>query len=373
MKKQRKPLICNIMLGRRRGGLEQCFIDYCRALKNTHEFLVCAIVDERCEYIDQLEKYEIPYRALKVRGIWDLLSRFQMRKTLLGIRPDATICHGNRALSLVPSSIENIIYVTHNDSWKRIHKADHFFAITTTMQDRLMRLGVEKHNVWLMPNMLDFTRKSLDKNWHQPVRIGTLGRFVPKKGFEIFLMALTELRFRGIPFQAILGGHGPLFSELAQMLKTQDLQEHVKMPGWIVDKEKFFDDIDIFCLPSHEEPFGLVMLEAMARKKAIVATLTDGPRDVLKNRETALLTPIGDHQKLFQSLEELTQNPTLARRLASHAYSLFRSQYTLEAGSKRLGKTLRKILDASHTISKKSERQPWRQRLLFTRRKSPPR
>ena len=54
-------------------------------------------------------------------------------------------------------------------------------------------------------------------------------------------------------------------------------------PGWVDDKPAFFAGIDVFCLPSHHEPFGIVLIEAMAQAMPIVATDSEGPSEILRD------------------------------------------------------------------------------------------
>lgn len=354
------PLILNMMLGRGRGGIEQCFIDYCRMLHDM-PVRVLAVVDPRSPYISDLIRYGIPYRTVRVNGLWDIWAYVKLYYFCKQVQPQAIICHGNRALAFAPSRLSTIINVCHNYLVKRIHKVDHFFAITNSMRDYLIKLGVARKKIYVLPNVYDFTRASLDKSWHTPVTIGTLGRFVHKKGYDVFIRALAILRQKGLPFQAILAGDGPLRGELESLSLQSHLGNQFVIQGWVQDKDAFFDSIDIFCLPSREEPFGITLLEAMARKKAIVATNTDGPRHIFDHEADALLIDCDQPTQLADALQKLLLKTKVGQKLAQAAYKKFRKDFTLQAGTERLMEVLfNDIFPKSQNVSQRNTGRPRR-------------
>lgn len=362
------PLIAIMMLGRGRGGIEQCFVDYCRMLQHqSHNFV--AITDPRSPYIADLIRYQIPYKTVRVNGLWDLWAYFTLTTFFKSIKPDAIICHGNRALAFAPNSLCPIIHVVHNYLFKRFHKVDYFFAITDAMRDALIKYGVNKKKILVLPNIYDFTRASFDKSWHDPVTIGALGRFVTKKGFAILLKALTILKARGYHFRALIAGDGELRTELQNSINQSHLREHVIMPGWIHDKEAFFDSVDIFCLPSLSEPFGITLLEAMAHKKAIVASDTDGPLHIFEHQKDALIVNREDAEGLAAALQSLMDRPKLGQKMAQQAYKKFRKTYTLEAGAERLHKAIEHVLLTSQDIVQRNLSRSWRKRFLLSRKR----
>ena len=64
----------------------------------------------------------------------------------------------------------------------------------------------------------------------------------------------------------------------------------LEFSGWINNKQEFFSKIDIFCQPSHFEPFGLTIIEAMSYGKAVISTKCDGPVEILNtNKKNGIL------------------------------------------------------------------------------------
>ena len=88
------------------------------------------------------------------------------------------------------------------------------------------------------------------------------GRFVPKKGFTDLLKAAKILTDKGIKFKMKIFGDGELKQSLESLINEYNL-EQVMLMGWSHNLKDEFLKGDIFCIPSHQEPFGLIIGEAM--------------------------------------------------------------------------------------------------------------
>ena len=85
-----------------------------------------------------------------------------------------------------------------------------------------------------------------------------------KKGFDLLLQAAAELRDEGLEFVLTLGGEGAEQAALEAIIADRGLSDSVKMIGWVEDVVPLLEQADLFILPSRSEPFGIVILEAMA-------------------------------------------------------------------------------------------------------------
>ena len=95
------------------------------------------------------------------------------------------------------------------------------------------------------------------------LRLTALGRFVKKKGFDTLLEAFASLR-KESNVKLTIGGDGPERNALKQLAMDLDISDKVEFVGWVEDVAEFLSGSDLFVLPSREEPFGIVILEAMA-------------------------------------------------------------------------------------------------------------
>lgn len=337
--------VINLMLGSKRGGIEQAVLDYAQALQAAG-IAALSIVPPNSWAAQQCAARGLPHATLKQWGGWDRIAAWKLARQARAFGARAIICHGNRALSLAlhtPRAFKKIA-VAHNYKTRRFHQADACFAITQHAANALAARGIARKNIFYMPNL------ALTGTWHErpafrtPPVIGSMGRFVKKKGFDLYLDALALLKQRGVTFTALLGGTGEEEQALRAHCRQRNLDDRVTFTGWVDDKTAFFDRIDLFVLPSHHEPFGIVMAEAMAAGLPFVSTASEGPSEVIKHGENGLLTPLADAAGLADALTRLLRDETLARKLGRQAYETIRTQYSLDAMARRLKGALPLIL-----------------------------
>jgi glycosyltransferase involved in cell wall biosynthesis len=108
-----------------------------------------------------------------------------------------------------------------------------------------------------------------------------------------------------------LAGGGEEHENLKALVEKYHLQENVNFIGWVNDKKEFFDKIDIFCLPSLVEPFGVIVLEAMLYDKPIIATEAEGPKEIITHMKDGILVPIGSPTAMSEAIEELMDDKVL--------------------------------------------------------------
>ncbi len=88
-------------------------------------------------------------------------------------------------------------------------------------------------------------------------------------------------------------------------------------------------DLDVFVLPSTSEGFPLVVLEAMATGRAVVATRCGGAEEVVEHEQTGLLVPVGDDQAIAESVIRLLLNPQMRARLARSGQRLCEKNFSM--------------------------------------------
>lgn len=146
-----------------------------------------------------------------------------------------------------------------------------------------------------------------------------MGRHVYYKGFEVLIEALAHT-----DAYLVLGGDGPLRSQLEQQAASMGLSDRVFFSGRIPEEDlaAYFHACDVFCLPSVEpsEAFGLVQLEAMACGKPVVCTqLNNGVNVVNVHGQTGFAVPVRDPVTLGQCIAKLLRDDTLRHQLGAQA------------------------------------------------------
>ena len=174
--------------------------------------------------------------------------------------------------------------------------------------------------------------------------IGAMGRLVAKKGFAGWLESLAMLRDNGVNFSAILGGDGEEKQALIAQINHLGLHSVVRYIGWVDDRDSFFRQIDIFVCPSSHEPFGIVLLEAMARSIPLITTAAEGPREIIVNGEDGLVIPINNPKALADAQRQMLADPNLRSNCAQRAYNKLCTNYDRTVVGEVLEKTLQNWL-----------------------------
>lgn len=331
--------ILNIMLGRGRGGLEQASLDYAEAL---------ALAGIETLTITSPGAWangglgQLPHQPIRHWAVFDPLAILRLRRLAEEQKADVAICHGNRALRLTLNALKGrvpIFATAHNYSVKRFVSADRVLCITRDLMNEMARRGYPESRISYMPNMVRIPERTVrPTNPRALPVIATMGRFVEKKGFDLFIDAVRLLKNRGFHFRAVLGGDGELAATLRD--RAAGLDDVLTFSGWVADKSAFFGEADIFVLPSRHEPFGIVLLEAMAHSVPVVTTDSEGPREIVQSGHDALLVPRGDAVALADAIAALLADGSRAQALGNQAFQTASASYSIGAMSKRLKQLL---------------------------------
>jgi colanic acid/amylovoran biosynthesis glycosyltransferase len=170
------------------------------------------------------------------------------------------------------------------------------------------------------------------------LEIRSSGRLVEKKGFADLIAACGVLRDRGTAFRCVIGGSGPLESDLRRRIAEAGLQELVELTGAAIKQERipeFMDGGDVYCLPcvwaSDDDVDGLpqMLMEAMACGLPAVSTRLVGIPDLVVDGETGLLVEPGDVHALADALEHLGNDAELRRRMSIAARAMVEDRFNL--------------------------------------------
>jgi glycosyltransferase involved in cell wall biosynthesis len=134
--------------------------------------------------------------------------------------------------------------------------------------------------------------------------IGNVGRLHPDKDQATLLkgFALALAHLPGESRLAILGS-GRLEQDLKELARELGIADKVLFLGQVPDARRYFRAFDVFALSSDHEPFGMVLLEAMAAGVPLLATACGGAKEVVEG--VGILFPFGDAEHLAQGLRHL--------------------------------------------------------------------
>jgi glycosyltransferase involved in cell wall biosynthesis len=155
--------------------------------------------------------------------------------------------------------------------------------------------------------------------------VGLIGRYDTWKGHGVFVEAAARLR-EALPQArfAIVGGalnqdalpHVARYRrEVLDQLRGLGLAEVVSVLGHRDDVASVLAGLDVLAFPSAHEPFGMVVLEALAAGTPVVASDTGGPAEILENERSGLLFPTGNADALAAATLRLLRTPVLREAL----------------------------------------------------------
>lgn len=154
--------------------------------------------------------------------------------------------------------------------------------------------------------------------------VAMLGRLDPQKGQEEFLRSLYHVAERYPDVLYLIAGdetHGETGYRhyLDRLVEELGLGKSVRFLPFTDDVPGFMAAIDLFVLPSYSETFGLVLIEAMAMEKPVVATRAGGVPEIVENGRDGLLIPPRDEKSLADAIILLLDDPSLRNSLSQHA------------------------------------------------------
>ncbi|MFQ5449715.1 MAG: glycosyltransferase family 4 protein [Nitrospinaceae bacterium] len=182
-----------------------------------------------------------------------------------------------------------------------------------------------------------------------------VGRFAEKKGFQYLIQAMPLILKKRPRAKLVLIGFGPCADELGRLVRRLNLTQSVLFPGsrFGVELAEFFATADIFIGPSvvteegDTEGQGVVFLEAMASRTAVVASDVGGVSGVVRDCRTGLLVPQRKPESLAGKILLLSENPALRNELTRNGRELVENHYSWEKTAQTFLETYSEVFPLS--------------------------
>jgi glycosyltransferase involved in cell wall biosynthesis len=185
--------------------------------------------------------------------------------------------------------------------------------------------------------------------WGEAPVVGVVGRLQAWKGQDVFLRAAAlladddpKVRF-AVVGGAILGLEGSYPRDLHALAAELGVEDRVHFAGHQEDVYPWLDALDVVVHSSLAEPFGLVIVEAMALGKPVVATNVAGPTEIIEEGVSGLLVPPDDPERLAQAVRRVLDDPALGERLGGNAASRA-AQFTDERAAAAFAAVIASVL-----------------------------
>jgi glycosyltransferase involved in cell wall biosynthesis len=252
---------------------------------------------------------------------------------------------------------------------REIFSAAEFVAAETdysagVLRTRCPESAAKIHRVYNGMDLANFPTPAAHREGDSgPVRILSVGRLIPFKGFQHLIAACAELQKRGTRFQCEIIGDGPLRSELADQIAVSQLDGLVSLPGSL-PQEEIFEKLrasDIFALPcivdhaGASDVFPTVILEAMASARPVISTRVAGVPESVIDGVTGRLVEEGDVPGLASALEGLIADRLLRERLGAAGRARVEEHFQIEKTIVALENLLKKHAPVAAAIPSTSD------------------
>ena len=132
--------------------------------------------------------------------------------------------------------------------------------------------------------------------------VGFIARCTKQKNPLIFLEALEKAHNANPSIKGLFVGEGDMDEEVDAYIRQHQMSGYLYRSPFRTDVPVLLRNIDVYCLPSLWEGLSIALLEAMAMQKAIIATPTDGTKEVLRHEENGLVVPFEDASALADAI-----------------------------------------------------------------------
>jgi glycosyltransferase involved in cell wall biosynthesis len=232
---------------------------------------------------------------------------------------------------------------------KHARRADLVITISQYCAGRLEEL-YRVSNAVVVPELIDLHawRQLFHANLAVPdprkFTVLSVCRFYPRKRLDVLLRAAALLRDRVPQLEIRIVGNGPEYKRLRQISSELRLEPAVQWLGDVCANTLAaeYNRSDLFCLPSVQEGFGIVFLEAMAAGKPIVAVRAAAVPEVVRN---GILIEPDDPEALAEAIMRLYRDPDLRNSLGS-AGLRYVEQFEMRRVAKRFVREVAKVAPA---------------------------
>jgi glycosyltransferase EpsF len=340
-----------------KGGAERLCLDMVRCLGKHKSIEVrLAVLNDNNEF--KTEYPEIEYVILNDAIVPSIFGKWKvnitsLNKLIVDFNPDIIHSHLFEADFLVHYKVSSgITYFTHfHDNMhqfknfeykdvfnkkrltelyekqfviKQYKKANnHCIAISEHTEDYLKKVLPEslKKNIHFLSNAIDISLFVNDKvrKPEKLLKLINIASFVEKKNHKLLVDIAIELKNRTIDFELVLVGDGPLKNEVKEYASRKGCAEQIKFLGNVNSVNQLLAEADIYVHTATYEPFGLVLIEAMAAGLPVVCLDGGGNKDIIEQGKNGYILTEQNSKLFVDDILKLYTNQELYTNMSAYA------------------------------------------------------
>jgi len=263
------------------------------------------------------------------------------------VLPDGSTCRHLAGIECYRAGCVSILGLmrvgVQHGAWRRWRGVFRMIVANSRwLGERLRGDGIEVHEIIPNGTPVRVSRPALQ----EPPIVAYAGRLVPEKGVDVLLESMAQV-VRKIPAsQLLIAGDGPDRRNVESQIDRLGLQPHVTMLGYL-DPDPLAQRMSaawVQIVPSrYEDPFPNIIIEAMMRGVAVIASATGGAIEIVRDGLTGYLVPPGDPSALTERLIHLLENREVAEQLGAAGRAVALAEFTGDRMVDRFLEVYRKL------------------------------
>lgn len=315
------------------------------------------LTGRKVAYTGSYKVHTIPNLVRSVQIIKDVRAVLDIRSWLKQARPDCLHVHSTKAAYLGRLAAWGlqipVLYTVHGISYIRtkplfvrwmLHSLEALFSRLTTKYIFLTRSDAHlwrafsKRRAVQIPNGVP-----LSEIQHSDPLSTThflwVGRLSPPKRLDLVLTALSNLAHLEWRLRVI--GEGPLKSTWQQLATQLGIEDRVEWYGEVADPEVHYQQCFVTLLASDAEGMPLALLEAMARKRPVIASRLNGLEEIVEHGKTGYLV-----EKTFEPyLRRLLAHPNKAKQMGESGYELVTTKFSFDKSYQQINELMKRVCE----------------------------
>ena len=163
-----------------------------------------------------------------------------------------------------------------------------------------------------------------------------VGRFIECKGIPVFLESFSKLIDGKLKAKLFLIGDGDFEQEIRHCVSSLNIEDSVSFLGYQSNPLAFMEKVDLLVLPSKEDGFGRVLLEAMSVGTPVIGTRIGGIQEVIEQEVNGLLVPYGDVTALKEAMKRMLEDEHLRKKTIEAGFQILKDRFNKETYKTKL-------------------------------------
>lgn len=338
------------------GGLERVVVNLCRHLNSDLFEVTVACLSFKGAFAKELEKEGISIYLTSANKKVDYMTFWRLKDVIAKVKPDIVHTHNNALIDgVVASVIKRVpvrIHTDHARSFpdKKIYMAAEWFlshfihkiiAVSDETKENLIRYEkIHRKKITVLNNGIDGSDYDIKIDIEQKKKeigvqkykyiLGLGVRLTEQKGIIHLIKAAPEI-LKHFPETAfVIAGYGILEDFLKGETKRLKVEKNFFFLGARLDMPELIQIFDLYVLPSEWEGLPLVLLEAMAAKRAIIATDVGGNSMAIEHGVSGSLVPAKNPTALSLEIIQLLKNDEIRKQYSLNAHKRFKEEFGVE-------------------------------------------